>query len=39
MPKDFHGYPSKKQFINYLENYPNKFEIDPQIPNISLGKT
>ncbi|AES81674.1 putative indole-3-pyruvate monooxygenase [Medicago truncatula] len=30
MPEDFPEYPSKKQFISYLENYANKFEINPQ---------
>jgi len=30
MPEDFPEYPSKKQFINYLVNYANKFEINPQ---------
>jgi indole-3-pyruvate monooxygenase len=29
-PDDFPEYPSKKQFINYLETYANKFEINPQ---------
>ncbi|CAL5193910.1 unnamed protein product [Lathyrus oleraceus] len=29
-PDDFPEYPSKKQFINYLETYANKFEIKPQ---------
>ncbi|XP_019444414.1 PREDICTED: probable indole-3-pyruvate monooxygenase YUCCA8 [Lupinus angustifolius] len=29
-PEDFPEYPSKKQFIDYLETYAEKFEINPQ---------
>ncbi|CAL0309814.1 unnamed protein product [Lupinus luteus] len=29
-PEDFPEYPSKKQFIDYLETYAMKFEINPQ---------
>ncbi|KAI5395306.1 probable indole-3-pyruvate monooxygenase YUCCA8 [Lathyrus oleraceus] len=29
-PQDFPEYPSKKQFINYLESYAKHFEINPQ---------
>ncbi|OVA02252.1 FAD-dependent pyridine nucleotide-disulfide oxidoreductase [Macleaya cordata] len=29
-PEDFPEYPSKKQFISYLENYAKKFDINPQ---------
>lgn len=28
-PEDFPEYPSKRQFIEYLENYAKKFEINP----------
>ena len=28
-PKDYPMYPTKKQFINYLEDYAKKFEINP----------
>ncbi|RHN47221.1 putative indole-3-pyruvate monooxygenase [Medicago truncatula] len=41
MLEDFPEYPSKKQFINYLVNYANKFEISPQRVCMmkSLGNT
>ncbi|KAF5739006.1 putative monooxygenase [Tripterygium wilfordii] len=29
-PKDFPEYPSKKQFIEYLESYARRFEISPK---------
>ncbi|CAL5207090.1 unnamed protein product [Lathyrus oleraceus] len=29
-PQEFPEYPSKKQFINYLESYAKHFEINPQ---------
>ncbi|XP_022995814.1 probable indole-3-pyruvate monooxygenase YUCCA8 [Cucurbita maxima] len=29
-PEDYPEYPSKKQFIQYLESYTHKFEIKPQ---------
>ncbi|XP_042491856.1 probable indole-3-pyruvate monooxygenase YUCCA5 [Macadamia integrifolia] len=29
-PKDFPEYPTKNQFINYLESYAKKFEINPR---------
>ncbi|KAL8160708.1 hypothetical protein V2J09_002245 [Rumex salicifolius] len=29
-PEDFPEYPSKKEFISYLESYAKKFEISPQ---------
>ncbi|RZC88659.1 hypothetical protein C5167_016520 [Papaver somniferum] len=29
-PEDYPEYPSKKQFISYLENYAKKFDITPQ---------
>ncbi|EOA13424.1 hypothetical protein CARUB_v10026464mg [Capsella rubella] len=29
-PEDYPEYPTKRQFIDYLESYANKFEITPQ---------
>lgn len=29
-PQDFPEYPTKKQFIDYLESYANRFDINPQ---------
>ncbi|CAK8571700.1 unnamed protein product [Lathyrus sativus] len=36
-PQDFPEYPSKKQFINYLESYAKHFEINPQFNECVLS--
>ncbi|PNY00282.1 flavin-containing monooxygenase yucca8-like protein [Trifolium pratense] len=36
-PQDFPEYPTKKQFINYLESYAKRFEINPRFNECVLS--